>query len=403
MTMPPPQETKVSRNRIPTAQIEVAPSQYLPELLGLQAPNMRKLPVSQSLVTTMEFCPRKALLSYGFQLRRAGRAPAADKGSYAHRVIQAAVTPESETGGSSPALRGRVACETLLSELEKDQAAFYSSADAPSLDCIPPDKREKMREAMEIGYATGVQAAELLAQYRKSGLFSFEASELPLRANLRITLAGRRHPFIVPVSGQADITAVDRKGDVWILDLKTIDAKKAAASWAETANRRIQPWLYVNALRAMWPDRNVAGMLVLLVKRPSIKRKKNQTAADYLNEVQEWYSATGKHADKAEARNSDPAVQFLPLRVPPSCTPEMSHRLLAVRTQLRRPLTEWDWPTRETCERHNSMCSDAAICAGHEVPAVVVHRDYTTEIDPSRPHASAISATDEVLDGGDYC
>lgn len=347
-------------------------------------PDLRHLPVSQSLVTTTEFCPRKALLSSGFHLRRAGRPAAADKGAYAHRVVQAAVTPASDTGGSSYKLRGRVACEALLDSVERDQANFYQEA-ATTTDVIPPDIREKLREGMEVGYATGVYAAEHLESVKASGLFSFSAAELPLRASLRLRLPERKAAHVVRCSGQADIIATDRKGFVWILDLKTLDAKKKASTWAATANRRVQPWLYTQMLRALHPDWNVAGMVLLLVKRPSIKRKKNQTAEDYLAEVNEWYSATGKHADKAEARKRDPAALFLPLRVPHSCTPEMAQRLYAVARQLRRPPTSANWPTRETCEAFNSMCPYAAICSGEEVPSVVVHRDYTTDVDPTRP------------------
>lgn len=381
-------------SKLPNRVIEVAAPQDLPQLLALPAPKLRSLKVSQSLVTTMEFCPRKALLSYGFNLRKVGRPSAADQGSYAHRVIQASVQPPSATGGSDYRLRGRISCESLLDSVERDQAEFYSAGSA-SLDVIPSELRARLKRDMEIGYVTGLQASALLRSYEASKLFTFEAAELPLGAVLHLQMIPGKRPVRIPCSGQADIIARDAKDGVWILDLKTLDAKKSGASWAATSSRRVQPWLYTNMLRAMHPEWNVHGFLVLLVKRPNIKLKKAQSLEDYIKEVSEWYVATGRHADKAEARKRDPAVQFLPLRVPFAAPTEIAKRLIAVIRQLRRPINTAEWPTRETCEAHYSLCPYAPICAGDEVPAVVVHRDYSTALDPTRPQYSDDESADQ--------
>lgn len=74
------------RSKQPTLEVAVGESLSLPQLLGLPHPELRRLPTSQSLVTTAEFCPRKALLSYGFGLRRVGRPAAADRAATALAV-----------------------------------------------------------------------------------------------------------------------------------------------------------------------------------------------------------------------------------------------------------------------------------------------------------------------------
>ena len=140
----------------------------------------------------------------------------------------------------------------------------------------------------------------------------------------------------------------------------------------------------------------VNGIIFAVIQRPTIIRKtkrNKQTLEDYLAEIREWYTATGRHTDKAEERQKTPPVVMYPYALSSLAMPKwLTARVRAATKWLRvKEAALADVPPRElSCKFGGSVCSFSRLCndeCGGQWPQLIADH-FTTAADPLDSNAA---------------
>jgi hypothetical protein len=211
----------------------------------------------------------------------------------------------------------------------------------------------------------------------------------------------------VQVRGKVDLAFQDMRGKIWPLDFKTAGKNEDVREWGKSASRRVQGHLYTECfrqwksplLKPLWKAElaQLTGFLYLVLMKPTIIRKwkSGQSLEEYIVECHEWWSGTGKHADKKDERTTNPACIVHPIHVPNPLPSWVVQRILrTVREQehiLRRindpesPVPLWDFiPHERHCKMGNLVCAYNDLCNDEEGRGWrdLMEKRYTVRPDP---------------------
>jgi hypothetical protein len=150
------------------------------------------------------------------------------------------------------------------------------------------------------------------------------------------------------------------EGEFWIVEHKT---EGRSVEDAERVYRfSYQPRLYAKILREL-TGYSVAGVILDIIAKPTIKLKRNQEWQDYIDEIAEWYTGTGRHSSKEEDRKLHPPFKRSWVRIPNEHDSEL-HGVLG-KLEVARKCTEPNshFPRNPSnCRRDGSVCPYLPLC-----------------------------------------
>lgn len=342
--------------------------------------------IHSSSLSLLAACPRKFLLRERFHLQPRGvYSSALELGHCFHLYMERRYSGEShEEAAAAVEWFGSDVTANLESEVD-DMGLLPNGTDLTKvLRDVEMDKSKALAMATwawnyapwppkDYAYATG------------NGLADWEV--IGVEKTVRVKYAGRK----TPIRGTLDL-AVRRRStrEIYIVDHKTTSFDPALMMKSYTFS--IQPRTYKLLAEAVYKDEGtVVGAVHNVIKKPTIRWKKNQEWEDYLEEITEWYNGTGRHEkNRALWEKSPPFVRSF-IKFPRVSSDDEEY-------QLR--LDEGDkasqayphlaiFPRLDTaCFAFNKACPYIELCASDpqmwgsklERGFTVGHRDDNTEV-----------------------
>lgn len=320
--------------------------------LGLQ---VYRTDIHASGIQQYQQCRRKYMYSELFHLRRKGEvSDALWMGTCFHRYMQELVQGRSNAEAKS----------IVSVDVAKSADALQGKADA--MGFLPGGKSisnvlATMGEGNDKAYAMACWAND-----------NHPWTEIEDYAGTTWTPVAQEETFRVKFKGMPawcratfDLVIVDEKrNELWIVDHKT-------TSWSPSTIVRtyaysVQARLYRRMAELCFPDYKVMGVCHGVLLKPTIRQKQKQDFTDYLEEVAEWYSATGRWTKNQERWAKDPPFLRSWVRFTGD-DKEMDYLLDEVQTASRaRPdLYRFD-RNEKTCFQFNRDCEYMPLCTSDE-------------------------------------
>lgn len=248
------------------------------------------VPIRQSSFADLQTCKRMFLLRHRCGIHMKGYSAARERGTLAHRIMQR--LNQGWTMANAVNDCRNLANSYVTEELERlDESGLL----AQKADAI---RTQIMQDfSLAVVMATVAQARMSLDPAR----YKCIAAELALS----VRVGGLNHPLEMTID---NLLYDAEKHEVVIDDYKTTSKDPAlyqatAAYSPQSRIYRVGATAYIQSGEARlqntdWQipaDTPVTTMRYVAIKTPTIKQKKNQPWDDYIAEVQEWYTGTGRH------------------------------------------------------------------------------------------------------------
>ncbi len=266
---------------------------FVPDL-ELYSPPMRK-----SSIESLYTCSRMFLLEHRLGLGTRGYERAPTLGSLFH-VAVAGYLKGLDRLGVQREISSKVEAEIA----RVTEGILANESDARSAD----DLAEQIEDDATIAQA---MAAAFWSKYS-----AVVRAHQPVAVEQRIVatcpLTGAR------IAGTVDLLLRDKRRPLYyMVDHKT--TSKSPSQYARGLGFDLQSRVYRYLLELAFdqnllptlPKLPVVGMIHNVVQKATIRLKQNQPIEDYLAEIVEWYTATGRHEKRADQIAADPPIQSL--------------------------------------------------------------------------------------------
>lgn len=327
-----------------------------------------------SSVALLQTCPRKYMYVERFHLQPKGHySPALGVGTFYHAAME-------------NLLRGNTWSTTEV-DLERrfQEQAEEINGSGDELGLLP---NGKATDSLIYGMETDLALAKVMAHW------SWQFAPLPgvwkvlsVEETIRLQQVAP-HPAL---RGTLDLVVENETtGEIWIVDHKTTswDPQTVTSSYSFA----LQPRVYKLLGSAVYPK--IMGVIHNVIKKPTIRQKKSQTWDEYLDEVREWYSGTGKWSKYAEDRHSKPMFVRSYVRFDETADEETRLQLDEASTAARAfPNLDRFYRNSNACMNYNSLCPYHDLCSQNpdnwedtlKLRYEVSHRDDNTVVDLLKP------------------
>ncbi len=328
-------------------------------------------PLSQSLVSACQSCPRKFMFTHRYRLRRKGRprSRALDIGTFFHKLMGYVFAGRSQDFASR--------------EVGKDiEKIIRVAEEQEGPDGLLPGGGTvgDMSSAMERNLAMAlVMCTEFFNHYPLHNKWKVVGAERTVQANL--------DGIASDIRGTIDLELEDAEtGEIWIVDHKTVGGD--AMTRVAYTGFDLQSLLYRVLAKGLHPDRKIAGVVHNIVAKPTIDfcnkdrdsvwvdktfksgPRKGQTVQEkkfegvpkfenYLERCREWYDL---HNDEGSPHIIQSWWRFTGPTVPE----ELYYQLMQADLRCtREPKLHQFYRRTASCQAYNRLCEFLPLCEGN--------------------------------------
>ena len=258
-------------------------------------------PIRSTMMSEIDLCPMKFMLSSRYGLRRGYYSEALHMGHLVHILLASIYEGKTLDAGQEECL------QFIESEVLALQEVYQSHRDPDSL--LPSGKTlgqttDKMRRDLEISLAATYW-------FNKS----FPALGPGMKClGTEVEIEVKLYDIVQPVTVQID-AIVQLGNSLWTVDHKTVGSSRKVTDRLKKLPFSLQPALYAKAfktylreeydeqktlpLREFSPE-DYVGHIHNAIRKPSIRQKMHEASSEYMERVGEWY-------EKSEQEKGEPA------------------------------------------------------------------------------------------------